>query len=238
MPLTETMRGRRKRAVTDLKRGLILDAARAIFERDGLDGASLRAIAAQAGYTPAALYFHFDSKEALYAEMLGQSLEALKASVDAGVAQAVSPAGRLAAAALAVFDFYASHPRDLDLGFYLFRGGIRPHGLGRDRDKALNEALEGALWPILEAAEAMGADEATARLLMADTFAHAVGVLLMMHTQRIRMFGLAPRALMERYVATEVARLTSPEARLASDTIGASKPDEPFVREVRDPGDR
>jgi hypothetical protein len=36
-----------------------------------------------------------------------------------------------------------------------------------------------------------------------------VGVLLMMHTQRIRMFGLAPRALMERYVETESARLVA-----------------------------
>ena len=52
----------RARAVQELKRGLILDAARKVFEIEGLDGASLRAIAAEAGYTPAALYFHFDSK--------------------------------------------------------------------------------------------------------------------------------------------------------------------------------
>ena len=52
------------RPLRDLKRGLILDAARAVFEADGLDGASLRSIAAAAGYTPAALYFHFESKEA------------------------------------------------------------------------------------------------------------------------------------------------------------------------------
>ncbi len=206
LPETTTT-GRRKRAVTELKRGLILDAARAIFERDGLDGASLRAIAAQAGYTPAALYFHFESKEALYAEVLGQSIHALKRVVDDAVARASTASLRFDAAALAFFDFYAAHPRDLDLGFYLFRGGMRPHGLGRDRDRALNEALEAVLWPIAEAAGALGADAATARLVMADAFAHAVGVLLMMHTRRIRMFGLAPRLLMERYVATELSKL-------------------------------
>src|ERR1043165_4885539 len=43
----------RQKAVSDLKRGLILDAARKVFEADGLDGASLRSIAASAGYTPA-----------------------------------------------------------------------------------------------------------------------------------------------------------------------------------------
>src|SRR5712672_1785851 len=64
----------RQKAVSDLKRELILDAARKVFEADGLDGASLRAIAAGAGYTPAALYFHFESKEAIYAEVLRCSL--------------------------------------------------------------------------------------------------------------------------------------------------------------------
>lgn len=207
MTLPETTTGRRRRAVSNHKRGLILDAARAVFERDGLDGASLRAIAAEAGYTPAALYFHFDSKEALYAEVLGQSIAALKAHVDAQVAQAATPQKRLAAASLGFFDFYAENPRDLDLGFYLFRGGMRPHGLGRERDLALNAALEAVLWPIAEAAEAIGADVAMARLIMTDAFAHAVGVLLLLHTKRIRMFGLAPRALMERYVEAEIAKL-------------------------------
>ena len=64
----------RQKAVSDLKRELILDAARKVFEADGLEGASLRAIAAAAGYTPAALYFHFESKEAIYAEVLRCSL--------------------------------------------------------------------------------------------------------------------------------------------------------------------
>ncbi|MFY0116404.1 helix-turn-helix domain-containing protein, partial [Acinetobacter baumannii] len=57
----------RRQAVSDMKRGLILEAARRVFVAEGLEGASLRAIAAEAGYTPAALYFHFDSKEAIYA---------------------------------------------------------------------------------------------------------------------------------------------------------------------------
>src|SRR5881398_1830004 len=64
----------RQKAVSELKRSLIMDAARQVFESEGLDGASLRAIATAAGYTPAALYFHFESKEAIYAEVLCESL--------------------------------------------------------------------------------------------------------------------------------------------------------------------
>ena len=139
---------RERRSGRDLRRGLILEAARKVFEAEGLDGASLRAIAAEAGYTPPALYFHFASKEAIYAEVLQASLAGLSEVVTRAAAPARDPAERLRRAALAFFDFYAANPRDLDLGFYLFRGGMKPKGLGRERDEALNAALADALRPI------------------------------------------------------------------------------------------
>src|SRR2546421_5070600 len=105
----------RQKAVSDLKRELILDAARKVFEAEGLDGASLRAIAASAGYTPAALYFHFESKEAIYAEVLRASLMNLGQAVTRAVSRARTPADRLRAAAMAFFRYYADNPRDLDL---------------------------------------------------------------------------------------------------------------------------
>jgi AcrR family transcriptional regulator len=67
----------------ELGRQRILDAAREVFAEQGLEGASLRAIAARAGYTPAALYFHFDSREAIYAELLRASLADLAAAIQA-----------------------------------------------------------------------------------------------------------------------------------------------------------
>lgn len=190
------------------KRALILEAAREVFTAEGLEGASLRAIAARAGYTPAALYSHFESKEAIYAEVLQASLAALARAVDAAVAEARGPRQRLYAAAMAFFDFYARNPCDLDLGFYLLRGGMKPAGLGRARDEALNAALEVALAPIAEAAAALGASETTAKMLMVDIFAHATGLLLLLHTGRIRMFGASAAALMEAHVHDRIARLS------------------------------
>ncbi len=172
-----------------------------------MEGASLRTITAESGYTPAALYFHFDSKEALYAELLARSLAVLKDCVDQAIARARTPAARLQAAALAFFDFYAENPRDLDLGFYLFRGGMRPHGVGRKRDDALNAALAASLMPIADAAIELGASRSDAKLLMADTLAHAAGVLLLLHTHRIRLFEAEPRTLMERYVNDQIEQL-------------------------------
>lgn len=203
----------RRQAVSALKRDLILDAARAVFEAEGLEGASLRAIAARAGYTPAALYFHFESKEAIYAEVLQASLAALGAAVNDAVAAAgdgaPDPAARLRAAAMAFFGFYADHPRDLDLGFYLFRGGMKSAGLGRTRDAALNAALEAALRPIADAAESLGASRAEASRIMVDCFAHAAGLLLLAHTGRIRMFGASAAGLMADHVDDRLARLTA-----------------------------
>lgn len=109
---------------------------------------------------------------------------------------------------MAFFRFYAENPRDLDLGFYLFRGGMKPHGLGKERDEILNAALEAALQPIAEAALALGAGLENSKLLMVDTFAHAAGLLLLAHTGRIRMFGASAPSLMERFVEGTITALT------------------------------
>jgi AcrR family transcriptional regulator len=198
----------RRKAVSGHKRDLILDAAKQVFAEEGLEGASLRAIAVRAGYTPAALYFHFESKEAIYAEVLKASLASLGAAVDEAVTRTRTAAQRLKAAAMGFFRFYAENPRDLDLGFYLFRGGMKPAGLGRERDEALNAALEAALRPIATAATELGASRQKANLLMVDCFAHATGLLLLLHTGRIRMFGASATDRMEAYVKDRIAHLT------------------------------
>jgi AcrR family transcriptional regulator len=186
--------------VSEHKCGLILRAALDVFEVEGLEGASLRAIAAPAGYTPAALYFHFNSKAAIYAAVLRTSRASLGQAVDDAITKARSPEARLRAAAMAFFQFYVANPRDLDLGFYLFPGGMKPAGLGRERDEALFR-------PIADAAAALGASKTDANLLMVDVFAHAAGRLLLLHTGRIRMFGASAPALMEAHVRDRIDRL-------------------------------
>ena len=205
--MVEKRRSRRE-AVSGHKRELILDAAKQVFVEEGLEGASLRAIAVRAGYTPAALYFHFESKEAIYAEVLNASLALLAGAIDRAVAQTRTAQQKLKAAAMAFFRFYAENPRDLDLGFYLFRGGMKPAGLGHERDERLNTALEAALRPIAEAAIDLGASRQKANLLMVDCFAHATGLLLLLHTGRIRMFGASAPDMMGTYVKDRIAHLS------------------------------
>jgi AcrR family transcriptional regulator len=199
-------KGARTKAAEE-KRKCILEAAREVFSDNGLEGASLRAVASHAGYTPAALYFHFDSKEDLYAEVLAQSLKKLATCVQESLDGKTNAEDRLFTAAMAFFDFYRRNPRDLDLGFYLFRGGMKPKGLGKDRDFALNSALEKALTPISEEAQKLGVNKDRANLLMVDCFAHATGLLLLLHTGRIRMFNASAVEQMECYINDKIELL-------------------------------
>ena len=203
---------RKRSKGTEEKRKLILASARDIFAENGLEGASLRAVAAHAGYTPAALYFHFDSKEALYAEVLNQSLLRLGAYVQSEIEMLTDHEERLFASAMAFFSFYQQNSRDLDLGFYLFRGGMKPAGLGHERDVALNAALESALSPIVDSAKQLGATSPEADMLMVDCFAHATGLLLLLHTGRIRMFNASAPERMEAFLREKIQQITQDKA--------------------------
>jgi AcrR family transcriptional regulator len=207
-------RDARQRAVADARRALVLEAARASFLELGLEGASLREIARRAGYTPGALYSYFASKEEVYAALLGESLERLNEAVAA--AGGAVPAERLRGSACAFFAFYRDHPRDLELGFYLF-GGLRPRGLTPELDEALNARLRDALEPARGALLALGLGPAEAQAETTALFAQAAGLLLLTHTGRIRMFGQEPAALFDRYLEALLAR-AGPRRRGAGGT--------------------
>ncbi len=213
---TEAHRVARKQAVTEVRRSLVLDAARSAFLELGLQGASLREIAKRAGYTPGAIYSYFANKEEVYGALLGESLERLNASVE--LAQPHAVAGQSAAArmrlaqntlrakATAFFDFYRESPRDLDLGFYLFHG-MQPRGLTPALNVQLNARLKDALAPSQSALAALGCNAADAQTEVTALFAHTVGLLLLSHTGRIRMFRQESQVLFERYVDALLARL-------------------------------
>jgi AcrR family transcriptional regulator len=219
VPSVEPLRGARRRAVAEVRRSLVLAAARSAFFELGLEGASLREIAKRAGYTPGAIYSYFASKEEVYAALLGESLERLNGHVGAA-APAAAARGRpgpraqaeLRARAGAFFEFYREHPRDLDLGFYLFQG-MQPRGLTPVLNERLNARLRDALAPTQAALVALGlsADEAQAEVTA--LFAHIVGLLLLSHTGRIRMFGQASSVLFERYLEALIARVARRSSR-------------------------
>lgn len=189
----------RVRAVRDMKRQLILEAARRVFEREGLVGANMRAIAQEAGYTASAIYNHYASKEQIYGDMLSQSLDSLNEAVDAALTTNDPPALRIEKRALAFYDFYLDYPRELDLGFYLFQG-MKPLGLTPELNEQLNSRLRDALRGVERDLALLGYSKKAAVQETTALFAHCVGLLLLTHTGRIRMFGQDGRSLFTTYV--------------------------------------
>lgn len=200
------LRQQRQLAMSDTRRALVLDAARSVFAEKGLEGAGIREIARRAGYTPGALYSYFDSKEAIYAALLSESLDRLQAEVAAAKAPKGQPHRLLAERANAWFGFYSRNPRDLDLGFYLVQG-LAPRGLNAELDRALNQRLMDALRPCEQALEELGLPADLALQENSALFAHGVGLLLLQHTGRIRLFGQSAPYLFQQYVDRLIERV-------------------------------
>jgi AcrR family transcriptional regulator len=65
----------------ELTRSQILDAAERVFAREGLRGASVEAIAEEAGYSHGAIYSNFSSKEDLFLVLVEERIDARLARV-------------------------------------------------------------------------------------------------------------------------------------------------------------
>ena len=71
---------RRRAELDGFKRDRILAAAREVFAERGLENTTMCRIAAAAGYVGGTLYLHFNSKEAIYAALVRESLVRLDAA--------------------------------------------------------------------------------------------------------------------------------------------------------------
>ncbi len=104
MSLIEQHRQTRRERAHSATRESILDAARHVAERDGARNLSLRAVAGEAGFAPAALYGYFRNKDELLLALAADDLSHLARSMrDAAQAKAQS-GGRLSAVAAVVLD--------------------------------------------------------------------------------------------------------------------------------------
>ena len=200
----------RQQALADAKRKHILSAATAVFIEFGLEAVSMREIAKRAGYTAGAIYSYFANKEEIYGALLAESLERLNAFVGEAAQRVLSQPGtafdELRHSALAFYQFYRDNPRDLDLGFYLFQG-LKPRGLGNEWDQALNMRLRDAMRPQEISLNKLGCNAKETDTELTAMFAHIVGVLLLNHTGRIRMFGKGADELMAHYLDYLALRL-------------------------------
>jgi AcrR family transcriptional regulator len=204
--LLEKKKAGRREAVRAFKREAILQAARKIFARDGLEGATLRAIAAEAGIAVGTVYLHYPAKESLYAEMLAGSLADLQKHLRDAVAK-VAAGDELMAGALAFYDFYRQRPDDLYLGLYLGQG-FRPAGLTPELDRLLNGRLIQCYTVLSDAMRRIA--PLNAEMLRAETVSLAAvtgGALMLETTGRLKILGDTGEAVVRRHVEHLAQRL-------------------------------
>jgi AcrR family transcriptional regulator len=109
-PPTKPSRGTPKAGET---RNRILCAALNLFRDRGFDETSMREIAAEAGVAIGAAYYYFDSKEALVMAFYHQANDAMRETIEAGLARKTDLKSRLRAVIDVKFEYFRPNRRFL-----------------------------------------------------------------------------------------------------------------------------
>lgn len=184
------------RSVKVAKQELLLRAAREEFAELGLEGATMRGIALRAGCSTGAIYPLFDSKEAIYADLLQHSLSALDAHVAEAVKAAHGAEAQVSAGCEAFLGYYLENRFEVNLGLYAFRG-VKRQGVGKALDDALNRALAQVLERIAQPLGQMQKREtAEVRPWVALLFSQMIGALVLQMAGRLKFLDTDARMLL------------------------------------------
>jgi AcrR family transcriptional regulator len=120
---------RRQQHSAELK-GMILDAARDLFVREGHQHLSMRRLASKIEYSPATIYLHFRSKEELLECLVEESFDRLERTLQK--VRHDDPVEMLRAALRAYVQFGLRHPNHYHFAFVMRpgqaqSGPYRPH---------------------------------------------------------------------------------------------------------------
>ncbi len=93
----------------------ILDGARRLVLGEGIAAATISNIASASGAPPGSIYYRFDSRETLLAELWIRAVERAQRHCIAAVEAVGEPAEAVVAGGLSIFDFVRSEPADAQL---------------------------------------------------------------------------------------------------------------------------
>jgi AcrR family transcriptional regulator len=138
----------------------ILDAARRIVVREGFGALSMRKIADAIEYSPATLYLHFESRDAIAHALCAEGYAQLLATFEPLVAIA-DPAERLKAIGRAYVAFGVAHPETYRLIFMedpSYTGAALVGGEGADRADTADHSDDEAFRLMVESIAALRAE--------------------------------------------------------------------------------
>jgi len=102
-------------------RDKILNAARELLLADGIPGFTMRKLADRVGYTPTALYYHFEDKDAVLQALMDADCTALRKGLDRA-GKVKDPIARLRVMGAAYIDFALKNPDIYTFMMLLHRG--------------------------------------------------------------------------------------------------------------------
>jgi AcrR family transcriptional regulator len=91
-------------------RQAILEAATSLFAREGYEAFSLRRVAESIGYSPAAIYLHFEDKDDLLVEVLVNGYQTFNRTMEAAIAGITDPLEQLHALGMTYIAFGMERP--------------------------------------------------------------------------------------------------------------------------------
>jgi AcrR family transcriptional regulator len=197
-------KNRRQKVLSDARRGMVLDAAREVFARQGLERTSMREIAKQAGYTPGALYAFFASKADLLVSLMEDLLSQLLNAVSQAKSLKPQAEHMLLARGNAWIAFFTARPRDLELTLHVL-AGANLQAMPPELAARLHPRLRDSLFPLAQVLLAQGADPVEVDREMEALLAHGMGLLLSQDSTRLQSPDHSPEALFAAYL-TQVAR--------------------------------
>ena len=185
---------RRQRDVSKAaSRTAILDAARRVADRDGARDMSLRGVAAEAGFAPAALYGYFSSKDDLLLALAADDLTSLaRAMRGAGGPNA----GGLAGAGAAALDLLRG-AETMAAASAALAGAPNENTKVGDAERLFNGRLIAALKALSDAG-GLPSDSRESQCDVVLVAAALAGLALMARSGRLEALGFTPEEMIAR----------------------------------------
>ena len=178
---------RQRDASRAASRTAILDAARRVAARDGARDLSLRGVAAEAGFAPAALYGYFRNKDELLLALAADDLAVLaRAMRGAGGAH-----GGLAGAGAAALDLLSRTETMAAASAAL------PGAGGQDAERLFNGRLIAALKALSDAGK-LPSDSRESQCDVVLVAAALAGLALLARSGRLEALGFTPQEMIAR----------------------------------------
>jgi len=174
---------RQRDASRAASRTAILEAARRVAARDGARELSLRGVAAEAGFAPAALYGYFRNKDELLLALAADDLTAL--------ARAMRGAGGLAGAGAVALDLLSRTETMAAASAAL------PGAGGQDAERLFNGRLIAALKALSDAGK-LPSDSRESQCDVVLVAAALAGLALLARSGRLEALGFTPQEMIAR----------------------------------------